>query len=118
MDKIFFGGKIVEKDGEDDDEVEYPVVEMSVAMHATLTCLIVATGFTVAYFVNDLQMGECVVVLVLRQADLVDSIVVCWINWLDDDIVHPNGTILLEGVVGYTNCKLVLIVFLAEPRRS
>ena len=41
------------------DEDEHGHVTMSPMRHAVLTSIIVASGFTIAYLVDDLQMGEC-----------------------------------------------------------
>jgi hypothetical protein len=48
-----------EVDGAEDVEDEYHAVgEMTPLKHAVLTAAIIGGGFTVAYFVNDLRLGE------------------------------------------------------------
>lgn len=49
-------------DDDDDDDVlvvdEHGAGDMSTLKHAVLTVAIVVSGFAIAYFVNDLQMGK------------------------------------------------------------
>ncbi|KAF8216956.1 hypothetical protein K438DRAFT_1748091 [Mycena galopus ATCC 62051] len=57
-------------EGEDEDEEEvdadHAVGEMSPLKHTLLTAAIVISGFTIAYFVNDLQLSEqCMMHLIL-----------------------------------------------------
>ncbi|KAJ6481258.1 transmembrane amino acid transporter protein-domain-containing protein [Mycena vitilis] len=68
LDKIFHAGEVlpvkavvVGEEGEDGNEEEgvdedHAAGEMSARKHAVLTTAIVASGFTIAYFVNDLQL--------------------------------------------------------------
>ncbi|KIY71860.1 hypothetical protein CYLTODRAFT_389544 [Cylindrobasidium torrendii FP15055 ss-10] len=61
LDKIIHAGQAAEnlKVGageEETDEHGLAVVEMSMLKHAIMTCSIVVSGFTIAYFVDDLQM--------------------------------------------------------------
>jgi len=66
LDKIFHLGNKVAKSPQtgDEDEDDIPVVDehgpggMSTFKHAILTVAIVVGGFAIAYFVDDLQMGE------------------------------------------------------------
>lgn len=50
------------EDGDDDDDVlvvdEHGAGEMSTFKHVVLTLAITVGGFTIAYFVDDLQTGE------------------------------------------------------------
>jgi Transmembrane amino acid transporter protein len=48
-----------EEDEEEVDEDEHAHVTMSPLRHTVLTSLIVASGFTIAYLVDDLQLGMC-----------------------------------------------------------
>lgn len=60
LDKVFHAGHAPPKDA-DDAEVEDEhgsSSDMSPLKHTLLTLAIVASGFTIAYFVDDLQMGE------------------------------------------------------------
>ena len=66
LDKIFHLGssatKSVLTDDDDDDDVsivvEHGAGDMSTLKHVVLTVAITVTGFTIAYFVDDLQMGK------------------------------------------------------------
>jgi hypothetical protein len=62
LDKIFHLGYQVPSPAltDTDDLVidEHTAGEMSTSKHATLTTAIVVGGFTIAYFVDNLQMGE------------------------------------------------------------
>jgi amino acid permease len=71
LDKIFHAGDVKavkaavtpgeeedEDDGEGVDE-DHAGGEMSALKHTLLTAAIVVSGFTIAFFVNDLQMGGC-----------------------------------------------------------
>lgn len=53
--------KRVVVDGEVEEEVDEHggSSDMSSVKHTLLTIMIVASGFTIAYFVDDLQMGAC-----------------------------------------------------------
>lgn len=68
LDKIFHVGDntITAAEEEDDDVVDdHGSGEMSAFKHATLTAAIILSGFTIAYFVDDLQMGEFLYVSLL-----------------------------------------------------
>ncbi|PPQ78399.1 hypothetical protein CVT25_011622 [Psilocybe cyanescens] len=79
--------------GDDDDDEEpelggdehgHGPAEMSTIKHFVLTFVIIASGFTVAYLVDDLQMG---------------GVVVCGSHWFDDHLFHPARAFLLEGIL-------------------
>ena len=65
LDKVFHAGHVLSsKTGEIEDANEEEVVDehggspdMSPLKHTLLTVAIVISGFTIAYFVDDLQMG-------------------------------------------------------------
>lgn len=65
LDKVFHHGyvrplaKTITDDDENDDEVddEHTHTEMSTLKHTLLTSAIIASGFTIAYIVDDLQLG-------------------------------------------------------------
>jgi Transmembrane amino acid transporter protein len=67
LDKVFHPSHppakvITADDGEDDGEEvddEFAPVDMSPLKHTLLTSAIIAGGFTIAYIVDDLKMGEC-----------------------------------------------------------
>ena len=64
LDKVFHAGHVAHKigpTGEDEIEVEDEhggSPDMSPLKHTLLTLAIISTGFTIAYWVDDLQMGE------------------------------------------------------------
>lgn len=66
LDKVFYAGHVASKQAGDSEDEE-PEDEhggsqdMSPSKHTLLTVAIVASGFTIAYFVDDLQMGACAV---------------------------------------------------------
>jgi len=71
LDKIFYPGNKVtkpattESDDEDDDLSvidDHGAEDMSTFKHTLLTVAITLSGFMIAYFVDDLQMGEPVYV--------------------------------------------------------
>lgn len=99
------GAKVVVVDAEGEEVVvdeDHVGGEMSALKHAGLTAGIIASGFTIAYFVDDLQMGRFfrraaftkVKVLI---TSVVGSAVVRGKHGLDDDLVHPSRFVLLEG---------------------
>lgn len=67
LDKVFHAGHVAHRkrpDGtEDEDDIEIEdehggSPDMSPLKHTLLTLAIVASGFTIAFFVSDLQMGK------------------------------------------------------------
>ena len=63
MDKVFHAGQVSKPaPGDEDDEPEdehHESHDMTPLKHTLLTVAIVASGFTIAYFVDDLKMGTC-----------------------------------------------------------
>lgn len=88
-------------EGTDDDEEvdkDHAGSDRSVLRHMLLTSVIIGGGFTIAYFVDNLQMGKWFALLLWkRTADIGDSAGVCGVDWVDDDIVHLAWVVLLEG---------------------
>ncbi len=61
LDKVFHAGQVGKSDNHEEDDIdEHAVVDMSSLKHSILTAAIVISGFTIAYFVDDLQMGASV----------------------------------------------------------
>lgn len=64
LDKVFHAGHVLPKRGSvDPDDISIEdehggSTDMSPLKHTLLTAAIIASGFTIAYFVDDLQMGE------------------------------------------------------------
>ena len=64
LDKVFHDGehlihhKPADEDEDEDAEDEFAPHEMSPFKHTLLTAGIIGCGFTIAYFVNDLQLGK------------------------------------------------------------
>lgn len=62
LDKVFHAGvpppaKLSEEDDEDENIDELPSADMTPMKHTLLTAAIIASGFMIAYFVDDLKMG-------------------------------------------------------------
>lgn len=65
LDKVFHAGHVLpQKTGDDEDSDDIEIEDehggspdMSPLKHTLLTVAIIASGFTIAYFVDDLQMG-------------------------------------------------------------
>jgi hypothetical protein len=63
LDKVFHAGQSHKPphelaDGEEPEDEDHASVEMTVMKHTLLTAGIIASGFTIAYHVDDLRMGE------------------------------------------------------------
>lgn len=92
-------------DAVDDEEEEmvddeHAVHEMSPMKHTLLTAGIIGCGFTIAYFVSDLQLGksfDLCVTPVMSFTPLPFSSVVRRVHRVYDDFIHPPWTILLAG---------------------
>jgi hypothetical protein len=59
LDKVFNFSSAIEKSEDDAVEDEHGPVEMTSMKHTVLTFAVVACGFTIAYFVDNLEMGAC-----------------------------------------------------------
>lgn len=79
LDKVFHAGHVAHKqlsNGEDEEEVEDEhggSPDMSPLKHAILTIAIIASGFTIAFFVDDLQMGTSLIQLLKYYHEHVDG---------------------------------------------
>ncbi|KAG6886240.1 hypothetical protein C0993_010802 [Termitomyces sp. T159_Od127] len=66
-------GKVLQRrpatEEEEDDDKDHAVSDMSALRHALLTSVIIGGGFSIAYFVDDLRMGKCVLLCGRRAAD-------------------------------------------------
>jgi Transmembrane amino acid transporter protein len=62
LDKVFHADNSIAKHPAGDDEVDvddgHQVSDMSPLKHTLLTSAIVAAGYTIAYFVDDLRIGK------------------------------------------------------------
>jgi hypothetical protein len=84
-------------EGDEEAESEVQPVGMSLLKHSFLTALIVPSGYIIAYFVDDLRVGECFssclggggVIL------LVYSPRFRWGDWIDYYLIHPSWLALL-----------------------
>ena len=101
LDKVFGSSNVVkptvEGDEEDDDHGHS---EMSAMKHFLLTMVIVVSGFTISYMVDDLQIGVYLllgIIIIITGIDLGSSFVICGSNRVDDDIVHSSWPVFLEG---------------------
>lgn len=62
LDKVFHAGQShkplpTNDDDEDVEDDDHAPADMSALKHAVLTAGIIASGFTIAFFVDDLRMG-------------------------------------------------------------
>ena len=64
LDKVFHAGHVLPAKSTTEDDEEFEVedehggsLDMSPLKHTLLTIAIIASGFSIAYFVDDLQMG-------------------------------------------------------------
>lgn len=105
LDKIFqlgYQGSDSALAGDDEDGVpavdEHGLGEMSTFKHAVLTVAIIVSGFSVAYFVDNLQMGESLrVAMDFMRAQPYDSSLVRRLHRVYDCFVYPTRPILLEA---------------------
>lgn len=67
LDKVFHAGDVHalvkpvvpgEPENDMEEDADHAVVEMSPLKHTLITLAIISSGFTIAYFVDDLQMGR------------------------------------------------------------
>jgi len=103
LDKIFHMGSHAQNPAltdDDDDSVvdEHGAGEMPAFKHAVLTIAIVLSGFIIAYFVDNLQMGEPP----REVADFAgtqsrNSSFLRRLHGVDDRLVHPTWSVLLEA---------------------
>jgi hypothetical protein len=105
LDKIFYPGNKVTKsavtDSDDDDLSvidEHGAEDVSTFKHTLLTVAITVSGFMIAYFVDDLQMGGSVhAVTDSARANLPrDSSLLRWFHRVDDRFIHLAWPALLE----------------------
>ena len=106
LDKIFRSSDQVSNSTlADDDDVsvvdDHRAGEMSTFKHATLTVAIVLSGFSIAYFVDNLQMGEPSHGAVnLMRIQPCDSPFLRRLHRVDDSFVYPTWPVLLEANEG------------------
>lgn len=94
LDKVFGNAVKPVEDSEVENIDEHH--EMSTFKHAVLTTAIITCGFTIAYFVDDLQMGKychSLTGFVLTPS----SPSVCWIYRFNNYFVYPPRSDVLEG---------------------
>lgn len=103
LDKIFRSGNQVSNStlADDDDDVsvvdDHGTGEMSTFKHVSLTVAIVLGGFSIAYFVDNLQMGEpSHRAANLTKTQLRDSAFLRRLHRVDDSFVYPTWPVLLE----------------------
>lgn len=135
LDKVFnpshaMPPKVVSAEAEDEDEDESVIggdehghvahTEMSSFKHNALTAGIVIAGFTIAYLVDDLQMGEHFIILTILWRSLTSySFVVCWSNWLHYYLFYFARPVLLEGAYPFTILAFICQtqVLVVDPQR-
>jgi len=94
LDKVFHFGAVMDK--VEDDE-EHGSGDMTTLKHTVLTSAVVAGGFSIAYFVDNLEMGAFFSMISPTYQLMTCSVVVCRSYGVDDYLVHPPRTVLLEG---------------------
>lgn len=105
LDKIFHQGYQAPNsalaDGDNDDVSvvdEHGAGEMSKFKHSVLTLAIIVSGFSIAYFVDNLQMGEPPNAAAdLTRTQPHDSSFLRWLHRVDDGFVYPTRPLLLEA---------------------
>lgn len=108
LDKVFHDGEhlIHHKPGDEDEDTdadaedEFAPVEMSPLKHTLLTAGIIGAGFTIAYFVSDLQLGKIEYifpVLCTFGLQMDHSLVFRRIDRVHNDILYSSGPLFLEG---------------------
>lgn len=102
-----------EEDEEDVDDENHVPADMTPMKHTLLTVAIVASGFAIAYFVDDLQMGKWLrVSRILNIRDkapfltycgyfFASSAILCRVNRVYNDLVYTSRPVLLEGEWGW-----------------
>lgn len=109
LDKVFHFGESLnavkpivhgeEEEEDDDDDDDHGHSEMSKIKHFWLTMAIVASGFMIAFMVDDLQIGTNFLLGdFVSDVNLGSSSFVCGGDWVDDDIVHSTWTSFLAGM--------------------
>jgi hypothetical protein len=59
LDKVFHFSSVIEKPEDETVDDEHGAGEMTSLKHTVLTFAVVTSGFTIAYFVDNLEMGAC-----------------------------------------------------------
>jgi hypothetical protein len=100
LDKVFHFESANKLEG-DVDEDEHETGEMSPLKHTLLTTAVVFGGFSIAYFVDNLEMGTDSIPPTVRAHLSVEltprSAVLCRVHRVNHYFVHPPWTVLLEG---------------------
>lgn len=105
LDKIFHLGRqppssALADDDNDEDSIidEHGAGDMSTFKHAVLTVAIIVSGFSIAYFIDNLQMGGSPhVVADFMTTQPYDSSLLRRLHRVDDGFVHPAWPVLLEA---------------------
>jgi hypothetical protein len=86
--------------------------DMSPARHTFLTTGIIASSFTIAYFVSDLKLGMWFPYILIADAKRSSSAVLRWVHRVHDYFFHSSRVILLAGE------ELAFVYKLSIPTRS
>ena len=108
LDKVFHFGQSLdaakpivhgeEEEDDDDNDDDHGHSEMSGVKHFWLTMAIVASGFMIAFMVDDLQIGTFFLLGdFVADVNFGSSSFVCGGNRVNDDIVHSTRTPFLGG---------------------
>ena len=98
LDKVFHFDAVQDKVEDSGVDDEHGSGDMTPLKHTVLTTAVVAGGFSIAYFVDNLEMGATLSAILLACKLMMCSVVVCRGHWVDDYLVHPPWTVLLEGM--------------------
>jgi hypothetical protein len=108
LDKVFFSHRnaykplpVTQTDGPDTEvdatDSDHGNSDMSPGRHTSLTTTIVASSFTIAYFVSDLKLGKWLPYILLADAKISNSAVLRWVHRIHNYFFHPPRAILLAG---------------------
>ena len=98
LDKVFHFDSATDKLEDEAVADEHEPDEMTQLKHSLLTFAVVGGGFTIAYFVDNLEMGMLSSSRLCSYSELnVCSVVLCGVYRVNDYFVHPSWIVLLEG---------------------
>ena len=98
---------VATEDEDSENEVidDHSDKELSTFNHTLLTTVIIASGFMIAYVIDDLRLGEFSTSRMSAAGNSgSNSAIVRWIDGVDNDFIYPTWAILLEG--GNSNNEL------------
>jgi Transmembrane amino acid transporter protein len=98
LDKVFHLGSAADKIDDEAVDDAHGAGDMTPLKHTLLTSAVVAGGFIIAYFVDNLEIGVSSSLLRTHLPRLtVCSVVLCRGHGINDHFIHPPWTYVLEG---------------------